>query len=84
MLSIVVSTTISITNRWQIHIPKALRSVLSLEKPGKVEITAQPGKLIIKPAKSKIMQLAGKYEKYAKHKKINLDKIRDYIDYSNL
>lgn len=79
-----MNTTISITNRWQIHIPKALRSVLGLEKPGKVEITAEPGKLIIKPAKSKILQLAGKYKKYAKHKEVDLDKIRDIINYSDL
>ena len=76
--------TISITNKWQIHIPKSLRGTLGLDKPGKVTIKAVDGKIIITPAKSTIMQYAGKlHEKYNK-KKINIDKVRDLIDYSDL
>ncbi len=75
-------TTISITNKWQIHIPKAARKALKLEKPGTAEVEVKGGKLVITPVKSKILELAGKYEKYTKGKKINLDRIRDYIDYS--
>lgn len=79
-----MEATISITNKWQIHIPKSLRSTLGLDKPGKVTITAIPGKVIITPAKSVIMQYAGKlHERYNK-KKINIDRVRDLIDYSNL
>ena len=75
---------ISVTNRWQIHIPKSLRGVFGLDKPGKVAIQAVPGKIIITPAKNSIMQYAGKlHEKYNK-KKINVDNIRDVIDCSNL
>lgn len=77
-------TTISITNKWQIHIPKSMRKFLSVDKPRKVTIAAEPGKLTITPTKSKILSLAGKYGKYVKSKKINLDKIRDHIDYSDL
>ena len=77
-------TTISITNRWQILIPKSLRGALGLDKPGKVAIRAELGKIIITPAKSVIMQYAGKlHEKYDK-KKINIDNVRDLIDYSDL
>ncbi len=77
-------TTISITNKWQIHIPKSLRGTLGFVKPGKVAITAERGKIIITPAKSAIMQYGGKlYERYNK-KKINIDQVRDLIDYSNL
>jgi len=79
-----MQTTISITNKWQIHIPKSLRSALGLDKPGKVAIKAVSGKIIITPTKSAIMQYAGKlHEKYNK-KKINIDKVRDLIDYSDL
>lgn len=79
-----MDTTIAITNKWQIHIPKSLRSALGLEKPGKVAIKTETGKIIITPAKSAIMQYAGKlHEKYNK-KKINIDRVRDIIDYSDL
>ena len=77
-----MQTTISVTSRWQIHIPKAARKALKLEKPGRAELEVKNNKLVITPVKSKILELAGKYEKYAKGKKINLDNIRDYIDYS--
>ena len=77
-------TTISITNKWQIHIPKALRGDFGLDKPGKVAIKAERGKIIITPAESQIMQYAGKlHEKYNK-KKIKVDRVRDGINYSNL
>lgn len=77
-------TTISITNKWQIHIPKSFRGALGLDKPGKVAIRAELGKIIITPTRSAIMQYAGKlHERYNK-KKINIDNVRDLIDYSDL
>ncbi len=79
-----MNTTISITNKWQIHIPKSLRASLGLDKPGKVSITGKPGKIIITPAKSIIMQYAGKLHEEYKKKKINIDNIREKIDYSSL
>lgn len=77
-----MQTTISITSQWQIHIPKAARKALKLTKPTQVEARTEGNKLVLTPVESKILKLAGKYAKYAKGKKINLDKIRDYIDYS--
>lgn len=79
-----MNTTISITNKWQIHIPKSLRGALGLVKPGKVSIKAETGKVIITPAKSTIMQYAGKLHDRYNKKKINIDRIRDIIDYSDL
>ena len=78
-----MQTTISITRKWQIHIPKAARKALRLTKPSKAEVKVEGKKLIVVPLESKILQLAGKYAKYAKGKRINIDRIRDYIDYSN-
>ena len=79
-----MNTTISITNRWQIHIPKSLRESFGLAKPGKIAIEAVNGKIIISPTKSAIMKYAGKlHEKYNK-RKINIDNVRDLIDYSDL
>lgn len=74
--------TISITRKWQIHIPKAARQALNLTKPTKAELKIYGKEIIVTPFKSKILQLAGKYAKYAKGKKVNIDRIRDYIDYS--
>lgn len=41
-------------------------------------------KQVLTLVESKTLKLAGKYEKYAKGKKINLERIRDYIDYSKV
>ena len=79
-----MNTTISITNKWQIHIPKSIRGALGLNKPGKVAIKAVDGKIVITPAKSAIMQYAGKLHGRYNKKKINIDNIRDLIDYSDL
>lgn len=77
-----MQATVSITSRWQIHIPKAARKALKLTKPSQVEIKTDGNKLVLIPVESKVLQLAGKYEKYARGKKIKLDRVRDYIDYS--
>lgn len=77
-----MTQTIAITRQWQIHIPKAIRKAIGMDKPGVAEIVAEDNKIIITPKKSGIMALAGKYEKYAKGKKIDLDNIRNKIDYS--
>ncbi|MBI2600572.1 AbrB/MazE/SpoVT family DNA-binding domain-containing protein [Candidatus Daviesbacteria bacterium] len=81
-----MQTTISITSKWQIHIPKAAREALGLKKPGMVELKSKKGEIIITPRKKGILHYAGKYHYLInkKTKKINIDKIRDYIDYSDL
>ncbi|MBI2086454.1 AbrB/MazE/SpoVT family DNA-binding domain-containing protein [Candidatus Daviesbacteria bacterium] len=81
-----MQATISITNKWQVHIPKAARKALGIKKPGMMEIKAKNGALILTPAKKSILNYAGKYHYLLnkKNKKINIDKVRDYIDYSNL
>lgn len=77
-----MQTTIAITSKWQIHIPKAMRKELGLKKPGVAHIQAQGRTIVIIPQKSKILQMAGKYAKYAQGKRIDVDNIRDYIDYT--
>lgn len=80
-----MQTTISITSKWQIHIPKAARKAAGLKKPGIIEIKAKKGQLILTPAKKSILNYAGKYHYLLnkKTRKININRIRDYIDYSN-
>lgn len=77
-----MESTISITSKWQIHIPKSIRKSLKMTKPVQAFIQVKQGRIVITPRPSKVLGLAGKYAKYTKDKKIDLDNIRDYIDYS--
>lgn len=78
-----MEATIAVTSKWQIHIPKAMRPFLGTERPGQVKIKAMKNQLVISPEKSGILSLAGKFHKYyLRNKKIDIDNIRDYIDYS--
>lgn len=77
-----MEATIAVTSKWQIHIPKKMRSVLGSKKPGMVKIKAHKDKLVISPQKGGILDLAGSLHHLYKKKPINIDRIRDYIDYS--
>ena len=78
-----MTTTISITNKWQIHIPKSIREDLGLIAPGKLRVTTVNKTIVLKPYTSKVLQSAGKYHNYLKKaKKVSIDRIRDAIDYS--
>jgi len=76
--------TISVTNNWQLHIPLSARKIIGLERPGRVLVEATPGKLTIKPKQSKILLLAGSLHKLYKNKPVDIDNIREAIDYSGI
>jgi len=73
---------------WNILVAEALRrktSVGDLVRFAARKIYSDGGKTIIKRKKKQsILDLAGKYKAIAVHKKIDIDNIRDYIDYSDL
>lgn len=71
--------TTTITPKFQVHIPVAIRKKVGLTKHGKAVIRAEKKKIIIEPVESDFLTLAGKYEV---KKPIPAEKIRDYIDYS--
>lgn len=75
--------TITITPKWQIYIPNAAREILGLTKPVKAKLEVKEAKIIITPQKSALLELAGKYRHLYEKKKINLNRVRDYIDYAN-
>lgn len=77
-----MKSTIPITRQWQVHIPKRIREAIGLTEPQTVEIEAKHGKILITRQEDGVMADAGKYAKYARGKKIDLDNIRDQIDYS--
>ena len=77
-----MQTTIAITSNWQIHVPLAMREIAGFNKPGVATISAKNGSLTIKPKKSKIMSLAGSLHQAHLKNPIDIDNVRDYIDYS--
>lgn len=76
--------TINITPKWQVYIPVSIRKALNLKEPKQAEIRVEEGVIVIEPQKNPVTEMAGKYKNIKPKKKINLEKIRDEIDYSNL
>lgn len=76
--------TITITPKWQVYIPQKIRETLGLTTPTKAKIKVEKNTIVLIPQKSKLLALAGKYKSYYQKKKINLENIRDQIDYSRL
>lgn len=64
------------------HVPLAVRQIAGLERPGMVTITTKPGKFFVSPKQSKILTLGGIFHKDYLKNPVNIDKIRDEIDYS--
>ncbi len=57
---------------------------MGLVKPGLAEIEAVKNTIVIRPKSSPILKLAGKYRQKKLVQKINIERIRDKIDYSKL
>jgi len=77
--------TISITSKWQIHIPIAIRQKLNLTHPSQATIkTTKKGEILIKPKEGGVLSLAGILKGKKPIKPVDIDNIRDYIDYTNL
>lgn len=79
-----MNTTITITQQWQVYIPEKVRELIGLVDPGQAELEVKGDSMVIRPKKSAVLKLAGKYKNLVKNKKINLDDVRDRVDYSNL
>lgn len=75
---------VNITNQWQVYVPEIIRKQMSMTKPTRAKIYAKDGLIHIKPMKSKILSLAGKYRGRKPVIDIVINKERDYIDYSDL
>lgn len=73
---------ISITQQWQLYIPEEIRKQLGLNQPGQAKLSIKKNKIIIEPIKSPILATAGIFANSKPKKKIDVDNIRDYIDYS--
>lgn len=75
--------TTTITKKFQVHIPTDIRKQIGLTKAGPANIEAKNGQIIITPTQSPIHNLIGSLAHIKPTKPIDLDNIRDYIDYSD-
>lgn len=76
-----METYVTITPKFQIHLPVKIRQKAGITKHGRAKIKAVKGKVVIEPIKDDILSLAGSLKV---KNPIPVEKIRDYIDYSDL
>lgn len=79
-----MNTIITITQQWQIYIPEKVRELLDLVNPVQARMEIKDKSIVITPQPSAILGLAGKYKTLALKNPVNLDRIRDRVDYSSL
>lgn len=80
-----MQTIATITPKFQIHIPRAIREKAGFLQHGPVVMRADGGKIVIEKRKGKsILDLAGSIKPKGKAKNIDIDNIRDYINYADL
>lgn len=70
----------TITPRFQVHIPVAVRKKVGMTKHGRAIIRTDKKKIIIEQVKSDFLSLGGKYKV---KNPIPAEKIRGYIDYAD-
>ncbi|MCX8008596.1 MAG: AbrB/MazE/SpoVT family DNA-binding domain-containing protein [Patescibacteria group bacterium] len=75
--------TVTVTSKWQVHIPIEARKKMQLTYPPQMKVEVVNDALVLTPKKSTILQMAGSLSSYVKKRPdINIDRIRDHIDYS--
>ena len=70
----------TITPKFQVHIPVAIRKKIGLKTHGRAIIWAEKKRIVIEPVESDFLSLAGKYKV---KNPIPAEKIRDHIDYAD-
>jgi len=84
ILTVVMTMTAAITSNWQLHVPLAARKMAGFDRPGLVNITVKAGEITVKPKKSKLLSLVGSLHEDYLRNPINVDRVRDIIDYSQV
>lgn len=75
-----MQTLTTITPKFQVHIPVAIRKQIGLKKHGRATIKAEKNTIIIKPVKNDFLSLGGAFKV---KNPIPAEKIRDYIEYTD-
>ncbi|MBU1130109.1 hypothetical protein KKE45_02195 [Patescibacteria group bacterium] len=73
---------VTITPNWQFYIPENIRKQAKLIRPTKAKISVKNRKIVVEPIKSKILAGAGMFAGSKPKRKVDVDNIRDFIDYS--
>lgn len=77
-----MQTTISMTSNWQIHLPLEMRLKLGIDRATQFFAKIQNGTIVLKPQKEiPMMKYFGAFKS---KKKLDMENLRDYIDYSDL
>lgn len=76
--------TTTLTKKGQVHIPVLVRDELGISAPSRFKVHIQGKNIILEPDNSSILQLAGILKGTKPIKPVEIEKIRDFIDYSNL
>ena len=79
-----METIVSITSQWQIYLPQSVRKAMGLKHPTQAKLTVKNKQLMVTPYESPILSMFGKYAKIKPSHPINLDRIRDIIDYTQV
>lgn len=69
----------TITPKFQVHIPVAIRKKIGLKKHGRAMIKAEKKRIVIEPIESDFLSYSGRFKV---KNPIPAEKIRDYIDYA--
>lgn len=77
-----MNMTIAVTSKWQFHIPQRVRELAGFDEPSMVTMTVKKGAITIKPKRSVFLSLAGSLHLAHFKNPIDIDNVRDYIDYS--
>lgn len=75
---------VAITSNFQIHIPKSVRKQIGLTKPGQAKLEVKDKSVIITPQESPFLKSMGKYAHIKPVKPIDLDNVRDYVDWTKV
>ena len=76
-----MTTTIAMTNRWQVHIPEAIRQALGIDRAIQFSVSTDRGAIVLRPRKGEFTKFYGAFKT---NKKLDLTDLRRDIDYSDL
>ena len=77
-----MTTQVTMTDNWQIHLPKKFRQSLGLFGGTVFTAVLQGETITLKPMKSDLFSVSKVTRTKAKQQKIKIEKVRDLIDYS--
>ena len=69
------------TNNWQIHIPDVIRKALNIDKPGQFIASVEKDAIVLRKRQSDFGKHFGAFKT---NKRIDLENLRESVDYGDL